>query len=187
MAEAEKLPAIICANKVDLIGRAEAEKVFEVYPPLGYAVLYTSAKTGEGLRELNAALHGKLSVLAGPSGVGKSSLLNAIQPGLGLRSQAISQATQKGKHTTVHPELWPLEGGGFLADTPGMRALSLWDVEPEELDAYFVEIRPLVAECEFSDCSHMSEPGCAVRAAVEAGRISASRYDSYCRIRVGEN
>lgn len=187
MAEAEKLPALVCANKVDLIGRVEAEKLFNLYPPLGYPVLYTSAKTSEGLEELKNCLHGKLSVMAGPSGVGKSSLLNTIQPGLGLRSQAISRATQKGKHTTVHPELWPLEGGGYLADTPGMRALSLWDVEPEELDAYFVEIRPLVAECEFNDCSHLNEPGCAVRAAVAAGKISVSRYDSYCRIRVGEN
>lgn len=187
MAEAQKLPALICANKIDLLERVEAEKIFGLYPALGYPVLYTSAKTGEGLNELKNCLRGKLSVLAGPSGVGKSSLLNAIQPGLGLRSQAISRATQKGKHTTVHPELWPLEGGGFLADTPGLRALSLWDVEPEELDAYFVEIRPLVAECEFSNCSHLNEPGCAVRAAVAAGEISASRYDSYCRIRVGEN
>jgi ribosome biogenesis GTPase len=117
--------------------------------------------------------------------VGKSTLLNLIQPGLGLKVREVSQATTKGRHTTVHPELLPLEEGGFVADTPGLRAVGLWDIEPEELDGYFVEIRPLVSQCEFSDCTHRHEPGCAVRRAVEAGRISTSRYESYCRLRAG--
>lgn len=186
MAEAVGLPAVICANKVDLVGRAAAEAVFGLYPGLGYPVLYTSARAEEGVAELRAQLGGRLSVLAGPSGVGKSSLLNAVHPGLGLRAQAVSQATQKGRHTTVYPELLPLEDGGFVADTPGMRALALWDIEPEELDGYFVEIRPLVAECEFGDCTHLQEPGCAVRRAVESGEIAQSRYESYCRLRLGQ-
>jgi ribosome biogenesis GTPase len=187
MAEASHLPALICANKVDLVAREQAEALFGIYPPLGYPVIYTSVRTHVGLEELRARLHGKLSVLAGPSGVGKSSLLNAIQPGLGLQAKAVSQATQKGRHTTVYSELLPLEGGGYVADTPGMRALALWDVEPEELDGYFVELKPLVAYCAFSDCTHLHEPGCAVRQAVAAGQIAASRYDSYCRLRRGED
>lgn len=186
MAEAAKLPVVICANKVDLVTPEQAAAIFGPYPPLGYPVHYTSAKQGRGIEALRAQLQGRLSVLAGPSGVGKSSLLNAIQPELGLRARAISHATQKGRHTTVHPELLPVEGGGYVADTPGLRALALWDIEPEELDGYFVEIKPLVAQCEFSDCHHLEEPGCAVRAAVEAGRIARSRYESYCRLRAGE-
>jgi ribosome biogenesis GTPase len=187
MAEVSHLPVVICANKVDLVAREHAEALFSLYPPLGYPVLYTSARARIGLDELRARLRGKLSVLAGPSGVGKSSLLNAVQPGLGLQSQAISQSTQKGRHTTVYSELLPLEGGGYVADTPGMRALALWDVEPEELDGYFVELRPLVAYCAYSDCTHLHEPGCAVRQAVDAGQVAVSRYDSYCRLRRGED
>jgi ribosome biogenesis GTPase len=150
-------------------------------------VWYTSAITGTGVAELRDLLRGKLSVLAGPSGVGKSTLLNDMQPGLGLRAREVSRATTKGQHTTVYPELLPLEGGGFVADTPGVRAVALWDIEPEELDGYFVEIKPLVAHCEFSDCTHLHEPGCAVRKAVEAGEVSVSRYESYCRLRLGDD
>jgi ribosome biogenesis GTPase len=149
-------------------------------------VLYTSAPAGQGLAELREQLRGKVSVLSGPSGVGKSSLLNALQPGLGLQAKTVSQATFKGRHTTVYSELLPLEGGGYVADTPGIRSLGLWDVQPEELDAYFVEIQPYVDQCAFNDCTHVHEPGCAVLAAVAAGAIAASRYDSYKRLRLGE-
>jgi ribosome biogenesis GTPase len=149
-------------------------------------VVYISANTGEGLPALRGQLGGQVSVLSGPSGVGKSSLLNALQPGLGLLAKTVSQATFKGRHTTVYSELLPLEGGGFVADTPGIRSLGLWDVEPEELDAYFVDIKPFVAQCAFSDCTHVHEPGCAVLAAVAAGAIAASRYESYKRLRLGE-
>jgi ribosome biogenesis GTPase len=128
-------------------------------------------------------LQGKLSVLAGPSGAGKSSLLNAIQPGLGLQVRAVSAATEKGRHTTRFSELIPLADGGYVADTPGIRALALFDVEPTELDAYFREIAPLVEHCQFSDCTHTHEPNCAVKAAVAAGAVSEARYDSYLRLR----
>jgi ribosome biogenesis GTPase len=186
VAEVNRLPALICANKADLVTAAEAEARFGLYARLGYSVVYTSALTGQGLDELRGRLQDKLSVLSGPSGVGKSSLLNALEPGLGLRARAVSTATTKGRHTTVHVELLPLAAGGYVADTPGIRSLGLWDVEPDELDGYFVEIGPWVADCEFSDCTHMHEPGCAVLAAVERGDIARSRYESYVRLRAGD-
>jgi ribosome biogenesis GTPase len=185
-AEANRLPAVICANKLDLAAPGAAEALFGLYGRLGYPVLYTSAATGEGLPALRAQLAGKVTVLSGPSGVGKSSLLNALQPGLGLLAKTVSQATFKGRHTTVYSELLPLEGGGYVADTPGIRSLGLWDVEPEELDAYFVDIQPYVGRCAFNDCTHTHEPGCAVAAAVASGAVAASRYDSYKRLRLGE-
>jgi ribosome biogenesis GTPase len=184
VAELNDLPAIINVNKVDLLDSVdEARDMFRVYEDLGYDVIYTSAKTGEGIEELAGALQDKISVMTGSSGVGKSSLLNAIQPGLGLRVNEVSQATEKGLHTTRHAEMFPLDEGGYVVDTPGIRGLALFDIEPEELDAYFREMAPLVEQCRFSDCSHRHEPGCAVRAAVEAGEISEERYDSYMRLR----
>ncbi len=186
ISERQKLPAIIVANKIDLVGRARAVEMFGFYVPLGYPVIYACAKTGEGVDELHQQLKGKLSALAGPSGVGKSSLLNAIQPGLGLAVREISAAFKKGRHTTTVRQLFPLEDGGYVADTPGMRSLALWDTEPEELDGYFPELAPLVQHCQFNDCNHKTEPGCAVRAAVDAGTVSPERYDSYLRLRAGE-
>lgn len=185
VAEREEIPALICANKIDLVVPRTAKQAFGIYPQLGYPVLYTSAETGKGVGAVRKALQGKLSVLAGPSGVGKTSLLNKIQPGLGLRTSEISQATKRGRHTTVVPELLPLANGGYVADTPGLKAFALWDIEPEEVDAYFPEIRILVPECEFSDCTHMHEPRCAVIVALEEGKIDPERYDSYLRIRSG--
>lgn len=185
-AERERIPARICANKIDLVVERAARAEFGEYDRLGYPVHYASAVTGKGVKGLRKALAGKVSVFAGPSGVGKSSLLNSIQPGLGLRTADVSQVTGKGTHTTVVPELLALDVGGYVADTPGLRAFALWDIEPEEVDAYFPELRHLVAECAFSDCTHLHEPGCAVIAAVERGQVSPERYDSYCRIRTGE-
>jgi len=187
VAEKQGIPSVVVANKVDLAGSARAEELFAHYGPLGYAVIYTSAKNGQGIQELAEILHGKVSVLAGPSGVGKSSLLNCIQPGLGLAVRTISQSTEKGRHTTVVRQLFPLEGGGYVADTPGLKALALWDIEPEELDGYFPELRKLVAGCQFNDCTHTHEPGCAVQAAVERGEVHPERYASYVRMRLGQD
>jgi len=182
VAERENLPAIICANKVDLVVMRSAKDEFQMYDRLGYPVLYTSALTGKGVGKLRKVLRDKISVFAGPSGAGKSSLLNAIQPGLGLHTHEISQSTKRGQHTTVVPELLELKDGGFVADTPGLKAFGLWDIESEELDAYFPEMRDLVAQCEFSDCMHVHEPGCAIITAVEEGDIAPERYDSYLRM-----
>ncbi|HBY08686.1 MAG TPA: ribosome small subunit-dependent GTPase A [Chloroflexi bacterium] len=185
VAEQAGIPAVIVFNKVDLIGMRQAKKWFGHYEKLNYPVLYTSVENNRGLKELKKRLTSQVSVLAGPSGVGKSSLLNAIQPGLGLAVRNVSESTGKGKHTTVVRELFRLEGGGYVADTPGLKALALWDIEPEEVDAYFPEIRDLVADCQFSNCTHIHEPGCAVMAAVEDGGIHFERYESYVRIRFG--
>lgn len=186
IAEKQRLPAVILANKVDLVGQEQAENMFGFYPSIGYPVIYSCAKTGLGVEELRNRLTGKISALAGPSGVGKSSLLNAVQPGLGLAVREISEAFQKGRHTTTVRQLFPVEGGGFVADTPGMRSLALWDTEPEELDGYFPELAELVMDCQYNDCTHKTEPGCAVRAAVQAGKVNPQRYDSYMRLRAGE-
>lgn len=186
IAEKQEIPAVIVANKVDLVGPEAAEDIFSMYAELGYPVIYTSAKTGQGVEDLHATLTGKISALAGPSGVGKSSLLNAIQPGLGLEVDEVSQAMNKGVHTTVVRQLFPLAGGGYVADTPGWKSLALWDTEPEEIDGYFPELRELVPHCQFSDCTHTHEPGCAVLEAVEKGSVHPDRYDSYLRLRAGE-
>jgi ribosome biogenesis GTPase len=183
VAEKQGIPAVVVANKTDLVG--DAGGMFGLYEGIGYRVIYTSVPQKRGLEELHEVLRRRISAFAGPSGVGKSSLLNAIQPGLGLAVNEVSTAINKGKHTTVTRELFKLDGGGYVADTPGWRSLALWDTEPEEMDAYFPELAPLVAHCQFSNCTHMHEPGCAVRAAVEAGRVHPERYDSYLRLRAG--
>lgn len=184
-AEKAAIPEIrVCLNKIDLLAdRAGIADKFGVYERIGYPVFYVSAKTGEGLDALREALAGKISVFTGPSGVGKTSLLNAIEPDLGRRVNAVSHATTKGRHTTRYSELVPLAGGGYIADTPGIRAISPWDVEPDELDGYYIEIAPHVAECRFQDCTHTHEPGCGVRAALARGEIAPERYNSYLRLR----
>ena len=185
VAEANHIPAILCANKNDLVSPEDAEKLFGGYRAMGYSVIYTSAITGMGVEALRESLRGKISVLTGPSGVGKSSLLNAIQPQLGIRVKSVSGATQKGRHTTVHPELIPLNAGGWVADTPGIRALALYDIDQYELDGYFRDICLYVDHCAFNNCTHSQESGCAVRAAVERGEIQLRRYESYLKIRAG--
>lgn len=186
IAERQQVPPLIVANKADLLEMDAARALFDHYLPLGYPLVYTSARNGLGVAELAERLRGKLSVFMGPSGVGKSSLLNAVQPGLGLEVRTVSEATEKGRHTTVVRQLFPLQGGGYVADTPGLKALALWDILPEEIDGYFPELRPLVHLCQFSDCTHTHEPGCAVCRAVEAGQVHPARYASYVRLRGGE-
>lgn len=183
VAEMNELPAVVCVNKIDLAEPGETKALFRVYEEIGYPVIYTSAVNGDGVDELRDRLRDKISVLTGSSGVGKTSLLNAVQPGLGRRIREVSRATEKGLHTTRYIELVPLDVGGYVADTPGIRSLAVFDLEPGELDGYFREIEPLVADCQFSDCTHRHEPNCAVLAAVADGRVSPERYDSYLRLR----
>jgi ribosome biogenesis GTPase len=183
ISEHQTVPAVIVANKTDLVSDQEARQLFGHYAGIGYPLIYSSVPEKRGIGQLREVLTGKISALAGPSGAGKSSLLNAIQPGLGLSIQNVSQTTGKGKHTTVSSELFPLKDGGYVADTPGLKALALWDIEPEELDGYFPDISPIVAQCQFSNCTHVHEPGCAVREAVKNGIIHPQRYDSYLRLR----
>ncbi len=185
IAEKQMIPVVIVANKIDLVN--DPKEIFGMYEAIGYRVLYTSTKIAAGIEELKSVLTGKISAFAGPSGAGKSSLLNAMQPGLGLAVNEVSRAMNKGKHTTVTRQLFPLEGGGYVADTPGWKSLALWDTEPEEIDGYFPELRDLVQHCQFSDCTHTHEPGCAVRRALEEGTIYRERYDSYLRLRAGQD
>jgi ribosome biogenesis GTPase len=197
-AESAGLAALICITKLDL-ARAQDEvtqgdlwSAVDVYRRSGYPVILTSAVTGEGLDALKTALGGRISVFLGKSGVGKTSLLNALQPGLGLRVNEVSQVTGKGKHTTTHLEMFPLEFGsrngdacGAIVDTPGVREFGLWDLDEDDLAQYFPEMRPYIGQCKFGlGCAHDEEPGCAVRRAVTAGEISPRRYQSYLRLRV---
>jgi ribosome biogenesis GTPase len=183
-AEQQAIPAAVVANKTDLVGWREPKRLFGHYGRIGYRVYYTSALKGRGIGRLRKAMKSKLSVMAGPSGAGKSSLLNALQPELGLRAKEISQATGKGRHTTTKRQLFPLDFGGYVADTPGLKVFWHADLEPEELDGYFPEIAPLVAECQFSSCTHSEEPGCAVLAAVGERKVHPERYRSYMMMRM---
>jgi ribosome biogenesis GTPase len=185
-AEIDKL--FIVVNKIDLEDPSRTHALFAPYEKIGYSVLYTSARNGDGVERLRALLNDKISVFTGPSGVGKTSLLNRLQPGLGRAVKEVSKASAEGTHTTRDSVLVKIAGEGmggktYLADTPGLRGLTLWDIEPEELDAYFREIAPLVEKCRFGDCAHHNEPGCAVRKAVEQGEIGRSRYQSYVKLR----
>lgn len=193
MAESRNLPAIVGVNKMDLDingangGSSLAESLFGGYREI-YPVFYLSAKTGRGIAELRQALNGKITAVAGPSGVGKSSLLNVLDPTRDRAVGAISVATGKGRHTTTATVLHriPGEAQTFVADTPGIRALSLQGVAADELDQFFPEMRPFLGRCRYADCSHVTEPGCAVRAAVDAGEIRRERYESYVSLRRGD-
>jgi ribosome biogenesis GTPase len=187
IAEKQGIPSLIVANKIDLVGLEAAQAMFSQYPPLGYPVVFTSTRQDQTLSDLRQHLTGKISVFAGPSGVGKSSLLNLLLPGIQLSAGEVSQTTHKGRHTTVVREMFPLDESSHVADTPGLKALALWDIEPEELDGYFPELRQRVAACAFNDCTHIHEPGCAVRQAVDCGEVHPERYNSYVRMRLGED
>jgi ribosome biogenesis GTPase len=186
IAEGNDLPARVVINKVDLLGADVVRAQFGDYERAGYPVHYTSVKARLGLDDLHDVLAGRMSVLTGPSGVGKSSLMNALYPALDLRVGAISESVNKGRHTTVGGYAHPLPDadGGFVVDTPGLREVGLWSLPPKDLDHCFPEFRPLIPQCRFADCRHSSEPDCAIRAAVERGEVSAERYDSYRKLRV---
>jgi ribosome biogenesis GTPase len=168
---------------VDLVDVGEAKRMFQPYEEAGYRVVYTSVVKGVGLGEVLDVLKGKESALVGPSGVGKSSLLNALYPGLNLKVGQISEAYGKGRHTTVGGLLIKLPDAASVADTAGLREVGLWLVPPDELPHCFPEFREYLGKCRFSDCAHVAEPGCAVREAVEAGEIEGSRYESYLKLR----
>jgi ribosome biogenesis GTPase len=183
IAEANELPAQLIINKVDLTGEAAARERFAPYERAGYAVHYASAKAGIGLDAVRTMLVHRRSVLTGPSGVGKSSLVNALFPGLTLRVGEISASVNKGRHTTVGAVMVPLPGAeGYVIDTPGLREVGMWALPPEHLDVCFPEFRPFLGECRFQDCTHTVEPGCAVRAALAQGSVSAARYESYVKL-----
>jgi ribosome biogenesis GTPase len=184
LAEAQDLAASICIGKIDLGIEPWLAARLAVYRGLGYPVYLVSARTGEGVEAFGASLAGRTSALLGPSGVGKSSLLNAMQPGLGQKVSAIGTTTHKGRHTTTGTRLFPLEGaeGGYLADTAGFRSLALGRDTLDNLDWCFREFRPFLGECAHNDCTHLHEPNCAVRAALAAGKIDAERYDSFRRL-----
>lgn len=187
LAERQNIPAAIGVNKVDLAGGEcglEARELFGDYEA-SYPVHYVSARTGEGLESLAAWLAGKLTVVAGPSGVGKSSLLNALDPDLNQHIQQISEATGKGRHTTTMAEIFPTGSDTFVADTPGIRSLAMSSVDPDELDRCFPELRPYLGECFYADCRHLTEPGCRVLEALESGAIPLRRYQSYADLRRG--
>jgi ribosome biogenesis GTPase len=185
-AEKANIRPIICINKIDLVEPADLMPLVGVYAQLGYEVQLVSATTGFGIERLRQRVAGAESVIAGQSGVGKSSLLNAIEPDLALRVQSVSEETQKGRHTTTTAELLPLSIGGFIVDTPGIRQFQLWDVIPEEVAGYFRELRPYVSQCRFPDCTHTHEDPCAVKDAVADGWIDARRYESYVQIQAGD-
>ncbi|HHY59765.1 MAG TPA: ribosome small subunit-dependent GTPase A [Clostridia bacterium] len=179
LAEFHGLDSVIVFNKADLVTPAAMEKFRSVYENIGYRVILSSARTLMGIDALRESLKDKISVLAGPSGVGKSSLLNAVQPGLSLKTGEVSHKTKRGRHTTRHVELMRLAEGGFVADTPGFSRLNLTDMTREELSDYFPEMSRLRSNCRFSSCLHYTEPDCAVRSALDAGLIDSGRYHHY--------
>lgn len=185
-AERGGIRPVICINKIDLVEPADFMPLVGVYAQLGYDALMVSAETGFGIDRLRDRLAGEESVVTGQSGVGKSSLLNAVEAGLDLRVQTISGETQKGRHTTTTAELIPLSFGGYVVDTPGIRQFQLWDVIPEEVAGFFPDLRPYVSRCRFPDCTHTHEDHCAVKDAVADGWIDARRYESYTQIRAGD-
>jgi ribosome biogenesis GTPase / thiamine phosphate phosphatase len=178
---------ILIFNKSDLVDMSQAQWVIGLYAQLGYETLVTSVKTGQGIERLNQIVQHGLTAFSGQSGVGKSSMLNAIEPGLNLRVGEVSNWTFKGKHTTTTAELIQLKSGGKVIDTPGLRQFELWEIPPREIEGGFVEFRPWIPHCKFPDCTHRKEQGCAVRSAVFDGLITEGRYDSYIKMLEQEN
>ena len=183
-AEFSEIPAVICITKIDLADESKLMPELHVYEKLGYPVVLTSSVTQKGLDEIKEVLEGRVTVFVGKSGVGKTTLLNAIQPGLGLKVNDVSEKTGKGKHTTSNLEMHELDCGGHVIDTPGMREFGLWGVKGNDIAELFPEMRHHIGHCKFEqNCTHSHEPDCAIKDAVEAGQISERRYQSYLRLR----
>jgi ribosome biogenesis GTPase len=185
-AETAQIPPIICINKIDLVEPRTLQPLVGTYSQLGYPVLLLSAATGQGIERLKRVLRGKQSALAGQSGVGKSSLLNAADPSLQLPVAEVSRDTEKGKHTTTTAQLLPLSCGGYVVDTPGIRQFELWGIVREEIAGHFRDLRPFVCRCRFPDCTHTHEEHCAVKDAVADDLIDLRRYESYCHLVAGD-
>lgn len=183
MAERHEIKPVICINKADLLDSLLLQQTASVYGRLGYPVILTSVPDGQGISQLRDYLTGRQTAVSGQSGVGKSSLLNCVDETLQLDTSVVSDTSSKGRHTTRRARLLPLQFGGWVADTPGIRQFELWDILPEEVDGYFVEFRPFVRYCRFPDCSHIHESDCGIRNAVAANLIAECRYQSYLRIR----
>jgi len=179
VAQQGELKPVLCLNKSDLADAVELQPLIGLYSQLSVPVLLCSARTGFGIDRLREQLRGRSTVFSGQSGVGKSSLLNAVQPGLGLAVKSVSEVNQKGRHTTTYAQLIKLNFGGWVVDTPGVRQLQLWDTRPEEMEGYLPEFRPFVPLCNFPDCTHTHEKGCAVKDAVARRLIAERRYHSY--------
>jgi ribosome biogenesis GTPase len=176
---------VVCINKIDLDEDEDRQETATLYRDLGYEVIETSAASGAGMSGLVSRFHDGLSVLVGPSGTGKSSILNAVEPDLALRTQGLMRHHDRGRHTTTSSSLHRLREGGYVADTPGVKQLQPWGIPAGELVEYFPEMADLTGNCQFRDCSHLHEPGCRIREAVDDGRIAASRYESLVRIHAG--
>jgi len=185
-AEKGDVKPVICINKIDLVDPVDLQPLVGVFAQMGYPVLLLSAETGFGLERLRRVLSDSESVVAGQSGVGKSSLLNAIDPKLSLRVREVSAENQKGRHTTTTAQLLPLSCGGYVVDTPGIRQFQLWDVIPEEVAGFYRDLRPHVNNCRYPDCTHTHELDCAVKNAVADGRLDQRRYESYCKLFSGD-